>query len=388
MHTHLDHSSLCLISSLLSLSSSLSRCLCLFAVLLSARHSNHDPASDSHTLSHDNLAGGGRGGGEVQGPGQQSGASFDYAMIANLIVDKLKDLGIVSRVAKTEKMSGVSEGLAENLLRSLGIKIERGDTLLTCQDNIKFTSFDMSSYKDEKDATLPYLAYLKKSLTTFQVNMTEYDVVDLRSKPLVFKSDDLDLKFRGFLDIGIVCAGSESFLEDMVVAVELKYAGKAGKWTQTVKGQSVVELIAACQVCELPLQLLVTDGEKSHILELSGAKIIVWKDLDCETALRHIAKGLVSKVSQDVDENKVFLLSKDLLKQATVKKSQGLASINEGNEMQNAPSNLQEQLDSILPWFESKGDQLEVALELIHGYVRHQEGSFNEVPLEIQSMYA
>jgi|LauGreSuBDMM15SN_2_FD.fasta_scaffold302605_2 hypothetical protein len=65
-------------------------------------------------------------------------------------------LGIVSRVTKTEKMSGVSEGLAENLLRSLGIKIERGDLLLTCQDDIKSTSLDMSSYKDEKDATLPY----------------------------------------------------------------------------------------------------------------------------------------------------------------------------------------------------------------------------------------
>ena len=35
VHNHLDHSSLCLISSLLSLSSSLSRCFCLYAVLLS-----------------------------------------------------------------------------------------------------------------------------------------------------------------------------------------------------------------------------------------------------------------------------------------------------------------------------------------------------------------
>ena len=74
MHTHLGHSSLCLISSLLSLSSSLSRCLCLDAVLLSTRHSNHDPASDSHTLLHDNLAGGpGGGGGEAQRPGEQPG---------------------------------------------------------------------------------------------------------------------------------------------------------------------------------------------------------------------------------------------------------------------------------------------------------------------------
>ena len=89
-----------------------------------------------------------------------------------------------------------------------------------------------------------------------------------------------------------------------------------------------------------------------------------------------------------MDENKGFLSSKDLLKQASSKKSQGLASINEGDEMQNAPSNLQEQLDSILPWFSSKGERLEVALELIHDYLRHQEGSFKEVPLEIQSMYA
>ena len=54
MHTHPGNSSLCLISSLLSLSSSLSRCICLYAVLLSTRHSRHDLASDSHTLSHDN----------------------------------------------------------------------------------------------------------------------------------------------------------------------------------------------------------------------------------------------------------------------------------------------------------------------------------------------
>jgi|LauGreSuBDMM15SN_2_FD.fasta_scaffold258213_1 hypothetical protein len=54
MHTHLGHSLLCLISSLLSLSSSLSRCICLYAVLLSTRHSRHDLASDSHTLSHGN----------------------------------------------------------------------------------------------------------------------------------------------------------------------------------------------------------------------------------------------------------------------------------------------------------------------------------------------
>ena len=48
---------------------------CLDAVLLSTIHSNHDPASDSHTLSHDNLAGGpgGGGGGEAQVPGQQPG---------------------------------------------------------------------------------------------------------------------------------------------------------------------------------------------------------------------------------------------------------------------------------------------------------------------------
>ena len=43
MHTHLDHLSLCLISSLLSLSSSVSQCSCLYAVLLSTRRSNHDP---------------------------------------------------------------------------------------------------------------------------------------------------------------------------------------------------------------------------------------------------------------------------------------------------------------------------------------------------------
>ena len=72
MHTHLDHSPLCRIISLPSLSSSLSRCLCLDAVLLSTRQSNHDVASDSHTLSHDNLAGG-TGGGESQVPGQQPG---------------------------------------------------------------------------------------------------------------------------------------------------------------------------------------------------------------------------------------------------------------------------------------------------------------------------
>jgi len=64
MHTHLGHSPLSLISSLLSLSSSLSRCICLYAVLLSMRHSNHDHASDSHLLSHDNLAG---------GPGREQG---------------------------------------------------------------------------------------------------------------------------------------------------------------------------------------------------------------------------------------------------------------------------------------------------------------------------
>jgi len=52
MHTHLEHSSLCLISPLLSLSSSLSRCLCLYVVLLLTRHSCHDPTADSHTLSH------------------------------------------------------------------------------------------------------------------------------------------------------------------------------------------------------------------------------------------------------------------------------------------------------------------------------------------------
>ena len=40
MHTHLDHSSLCLISSLLNLSSSLSRCFCLYAVSLSTRQSS------------------------------------------------------------------------------------------------------------------------------------------------------------------------------------------------------------------------------------------------------------------------------------------------------------------------------------------------------------
>jgi hypothetical protein len=102
------------------------------------------------------------------------------------------------------------------------------------------------------------------------------------------------------------------------------------------------------------LQLLATDNEKPHILKLSGAKIIEWKDLDCETALRHIATGLVSKARQDVDDNKVFLLSKD----------PRLASINEGNEMQNAPSNL--------PY----------ALELIHDYVRHQEGSFKKSHLK------
>ena len=67
-------------------------------------------------------------------------------MIADLVMNKLKDLGIVLRVAKTEAMSGVSEGLAENLLRSLRIKIERGGTLSTLKDDNKFTSFDMSSY--------------------------------------------------------------------------------------------------------------------------------------------------------------------------------------------------------------------------------------------------
>jgi hypothetical protein len=43
-------------------------------------HSHHDPASDSHTLSHDNLVGGGGGGGgrggERQVPGPQLGEIF------------------------------------------------------------------------------------------------------------------------------------------------------------------------------------------------------------------------------------------------------------------------------------------------------------------------
>ena len=54
------------------------RCFCLYAVLLLTRHSHHDPASDSHTLSHDNLVAGGPGGGGGQGqvPGQQPGESL------------------------------------------------------------------------------------------------------------------------------------------------------------------------------------------------------------------------------------------------------------------------------------------------------------------------
>lgn len=51
MHTHPLHL-LCLIFSILSVSSPLSRCFCLHAIVLSTRHSRHNPASDFHTLSH------------------------------------------------------------------------------------------------------------------------------------------------------------------------------------------------------------------------------------------------------------------------------------------------------------------------------------------------
>ena len=74
MHTHLDHSSLCLISSLLSPSSSLSMLdASASAVLLSTRHSNHDPLL-TLTRSRMTTGGAGGGGGEVQGPGQQPAA--------------------------------------------------------------------------------------------------------------------------------------------------------------------------------------------------------------------------------------------------------------------------------------------------------------------------
>ena len=330
--------------------------------------------------------------------------SSQPALIVNLLVNKLQDMGFLP--SKSVDMSKVSEQLAESLLRSLGIKIRAGENkdLLKSSGSHDFSHFDMSQYQDEKAATGPYCKYLEKSLTALMVDMSEYEVVDLRPKKMSLPGPE-SIKFNGYLDVGLVPAKSKSFLDDMIVAVELKHrtdhkerfkARQAGteakanlglttKWNGKVKGQSCIELLAACSICELPLQLLLTDGDVSHILKLYGKNIIVWEDLDPRLALEHIAESINKKVNQDADEKKEFAISKNLL--ASPRLAPSLLSINgEAAGPSVHSSSLEDQLDSVLPWYETKGERLEVALELIQEHVRHQQG-FSQWPSEFQRMY-
>lgn len=325
-------------------------------------------------------------------------------MLVNLLTKKLQDMGVLP--CKSIDMSRVSEEVAESMLRSLGIKLLAGDNedLLKPSGSHDFSDFDMSLYPDEKSATDPYCKYLEKRLTALEVNMSEYKVVDLRSKKMSLTGPE-SIRFKGYLDVGLVPAKSKSFLDDVIVAVELKHradhkerfmARKAGteaqaklgestKWNGKVKGQSCIELLAACSICELPLQLMLTDGDVSHILKLYQKNVIVWEDLNPRVAMEHIAMSINKKVNLDAEEKKGFAISKSLL--ANPRLTSSLLSINEGASGPSVHSSLKDQLDSILPWYETKGERLEVALELIREHGRHQLQDFSQWPSEVQRMY-
>ena len=109
----------------------------------------------------------------------------------------------------------------------------------------------------------------------------------------------------------------------------------------------------------------------------------MWEDLDPRLALEHIAESINKKVNQDADEKKEFAISKNLL--ASPRLAPSLLSINgEAAGPSVHSSSLEDQLDSVLPWYETKGERLEVALELIQEHVRHQQG-FSQWPSEVHS---
>ena len=72
--------------------------------------------------------------------------------------------------------------------------------------------------------------------------------------------------------------------------------------TGKVKGQATLELLSAYALAQYPLDLVVTDGHKYHILRIRGRKIICWEDLTTAQAMHHLASFLKeADVSVDLE---------------------------------------------------------------------------------------
>ncbi|DBA84462.1 TPA: hypothetical protein ACH3X1_006089 [Trebouxia sp. C0004] len=177
-------------------------------------------------------------------------------------------------------------------------------------------TFDFSQFVDEDAGTPSFVEYHKKQLQACGVRMgrSGYKVLDLHKTPM-YHVEIGNKRYSGGVDGGVVpyavrAASAAKLLRigfehkqstadkatfrmnhpDVLqaeVAAPRQYSFKEGR------GQVVCCLLAAHAMCQLPLDLDLTDGQQHHLLRLRGDLLLVYEGCTPTQAYHEMADFLI-----------------------------------------------------------------------------------------------
>lgn len=248
-------------------------------------------------------------------------APFVYTGLKDVLKEALAEIQ-QAKEPHSVAFSDISESQAGAVYRQLNITLIDGNEqcpiIAGSTGFVDCGQFDMAKYIDEKEATEPFLSFIKSSLLKHDVLFEcpeGFKIVDLREKRKVYELVVEDTVFKGGLDGAIVPFGVSKFsaAAQLRCAVEVKHSdkhkaeykkrrGQKAKqnadditFTGSVKGQALVEALAACIYAEYPsVILLLSSFDHNTVIEWSSDRVRFWEEVTFDAAMHKVGEFLKS----------------------------------------------------------------------------------------------
>eukprot|EP00898_Chlorokybus_atmophyticus_P007920 jgi/Chlat1/8129/Chrsp75S07561 len=143
--------------------------------------------------------------------------------------------------------------------------------------------------------------------------------------------------------------------------------------TGCLKGQALISMLGAYAANTYPLMLDITDGVVHHLLQMRGDELLEWFNLTPQQAYLKQAHLLL--------EQKDCLTRKNLRLEDIPEHLQ--RPVIKVRDRLRPPSQLEEQLDTLLPFIDDREERLQTTLELI---ADHSRRGLVEVPSGVRAM--
>ncbi|CAK0732011.1 hypothetical protein CVIRNUC_000073 [Coccomyxa viridis] len=161
-----------------------------------------------------------------------------------------------------------------------------------------------------------------------------------------------------------------------------KQEGTKGKSLQSNEPQAIIALVAAVHANSLPLDLILTDGEKNILLRFKGKELLQYSGLSRREAYYAVAQRLKDAEDLKVKRGRI---PEDLVDQLDPMLTEAHRVLKQKIGEAGTAEGLTSQLLSVLSSEQSLDERLQTTFETILPWARQIESG---IPLEIQQMYA